>query len=353
MSGGEAEAAGWAALATLGYVVCDLLTGAAVRRVCPRPEEPQPQQGGQQRLTGHGPPPPDETDHQLTAGSGPDGRDGPDGPDGTNGPDEPATAPPPARQPRTERAPDGALVAEERPWRAEERVLSLPPPVISWRSHRSASVKVMTSPEGEAALEAAEEAATSQVTATNEEAEVTEQADATVEAAAAEEAMAATEEPSPLAEEPAPAEEAPSVLPPEVEEALVPVQAVVGCPARLEGRLSGLPKPTVAWTRDGVALHPDGDRLRQYHHDDGTFGLEIAESRETDVGSYAATAVNAAGQAATEAAFQLLDTSTAGKEWAPDFTTPLLGAKVDEGATIELDTHVTGVPLPDISWTKT
>ena len=46
------------------------------------------------------------------------------------------------------------------------------------------------------------------------------------------------------------------------------------------------------------------------------------------------------------------DTSTSGKEWAPDFTTPLLGAKVDQGGTIELDTHITGVPLPEITWTK-
>ena len=51
-------------------------------------------------------------------------------------------------------------------------------------------------------------------------------------------------------------------------------------------------------------------------------------------------------------ALQSPDTSTAGKEWAPDFTTPLLGAKVDEGAAIELDTHITGVPIPEISWTK-
>ena len=119
---------------------------------------------------------------------------------------------------------------------------------------------------------------------------------------------AAVEEPAapePAAEEPA-AEDPPSVQPPSVEEALLPVQAVAGCPGRLEGRVSGLPKPTIAWTRDGVTLHPDGERVSQYHHDDGTFGLEIAESRAEDVGTYAATAVNSAGQAATEASFQLL-----------------------------------------------
>ena len=96
--------------------------------------------------------------------------------------------------------------------------------------------------------------------------------------------------------------------PPSVEEALSPVQAVAGCPGRLEGRISGIPKPTVAWTRNDATLHPDGERVRSYHHDDGTFGLEIAESREEDVGTYAATAVNSAGQAATEATFQLLGT---------------------------------------------
>ena len=113
------------------------------------------------------------------------------------------------------------------------------------------------------------------------------------------------EDPAAAAEEPVP-EEPPSVQAPSVEEALLPVQAVAGCPGRVEGRVSGLPKPTIAWTRDGAALHPDGERVRQYHHDDGTFGLEIAESRAEDVGTYGATAVNSAGQAATEAAFQLL-----------------------------------------------
>ena len=82
MSGvaGEAEAAGWAAAATLGYMVCDLLTQAAVRRLRPPPEE-QPE-ADQAQLAGHTaspPTPPDGADRQLTAG-GADDTDGTDAP---------------------------------------------------------------------------------------------------------------------------------------------------------------------------------------------------------------------------------------------------------------------------------
>ncbi|XP_037094652.1 obscurin-like isoform X2 [Pollicipes pollicipes] len=151
---------------------------------------------------------------------------------------------------------------------------------------------------------------------------------------------------------PAAAEEPSGDQPPSVEEALSAVLVVAGCPGRLEGRISGHPKPIIVWQRDGAALCPDGERVRPYHEADGTFGLELAECRSEDVGTYTATASNAAGQAATEAALQLLDTSISGKEWAPDFTTPLLGGKVDEGQSLEMDTHITGVPIPEISWSK-
>ncbi|XP_043203260.1 obscurin-like isoform X2 [Amphibalanus amphitrite] len=344
------------------------------------PEEKDPPPEEEEREPTDPPPPAaDRPDHQLTA-------------PGASGAATDATdAPPPTAAPELGRAPEDAPDVGRGLRRTGESSLSKPPPVISWRNDarpvpRSAPVRVMTSPEAEVTMDATEvapeavaesapEAApetevTNEPTVASEEPAIAETAQPAAEPAAEE--TPATEEPvspppkeevpepaaepvvaeePPVPEEP-PASDPPSVQPPSVEEALAPVQAVAGCPGRLEGRISGVPKPTVAWSRNGVTLHPDGERVRQYHHDDGTFGLEIAESREEDVGTYAATAVNSAGQAATEAAFQLLDTSTAGKEWAPDFTTPLLGAKVDEGGAIELDTHITGVPIPEITWTK-
>ena len=67
MSGVEAAAAGWAAAATLGYVVCDALTRAAVRRLRrPAGEEEEPHQT-----------PPEGADHQLTATGASDTADAP------------------------------------------------------------------------------------------------------------------------------------------------------------------------------------------------------------------------------------------------------------------------------------
>ena len=66
--GGEAEAAGWAAAATVGYMVCDLLTRAAVRRLR-SPQEEEGQEVGQDQPAGHtSPPAEDRSDHQLTTG---------------------------------------------------------------------------------------------------------------------------------------------------------------------------------------------------------------------------------------------------------------------------------------------
>ena len=66
--GGEAEAAGWAAAATVGYMVCDLLTRAAVRRLR-SPQEEEGQEVDQEQPAGHTSSPAEHrVENQLTTG---------------------------------------------------------------------------------------------------------------------------------------------------------------------------------------------------------------------------------------------------------------------------------------------
>ena len=71
---------------------------------------------------------------------------------------------------------------------------------------------------------------------------------------------------------------------PLMQDAFKPVRAVEGCPARIEGRVSGHPPPTVTWFKDGKPLDAS-DHARPYLLPDGTFGLAFDRCLPEDSGA--------------------------------------------------------------------
>ena len=92
---------------------------------------------------------------------------------------------------------------------------------------------------------------------------------------------------------------------PLMQDAFKPVRAVEGCPARIEGRVSGHPPPTITWLKDGKPLDAS-DHARPYLLPDGTFGLTFDRCLPEDSGSYSARISNSEGDAQADAKMEVI-----------------------------------------------
>ena len=92
---------------------------------------------------------------------------------------------------------------------------------------------------------------------------------------------------------------------PLMQDAFKPVRGVEGCPARIEGRVSGHPPPTITWLKDGKPLD-DTDHARPYLLPDGTFGLQFDKCRPEDTGAYSARISNSEGDAKADAKMEVI-----------------------------------------------
>lgn len=69
-------------------------------------------------------------------------------------------------------------------------------------------------------------------------------------------------------------------------------KAVEGSPVKLEGKMTGHPKPQIKWLKNDEEFVPDGKRVKQFLNDDGTFGLIFETTQGDDKGAYTAVAFN-------------------------------------------------------------
>ncbi|CAL7949959.1 unnamed protein product [Xylocopa violacea] len=115
----------------------------------------------------------------------------------------------------------------------------------------------------------------------------------------------------------------------------------------LKVRVTGIPKPTLTWLKDGNVVQED-DRHQITTHVDGIVDstYSIIKFSANDVGVVRCQATNIAGSAQTacELTMQTIKPSLA--QVLPK------SAEVDEGDALELKAKVDGSPLPDIMWYK-
>ncbi|CAJ0570275.1 unnamed protein product, partial [Mesorhabditis spiculigera] len=140
---------------------------------------------------------------------------------------------------------------------------------------------------------------------------------------------------------PLPSGDAPDFLQP-----VRPVVVTDGETAVLEGKISGKPKPTVKWYKNGEELKPS-NRVTIEDLADGTVRLTIKNASKEDMSEYRCAATNELGEVWCDAT---LTVKPKGEEKAPAFTKELAPTSVNDGEKAVFECKVDGDPLPKIAW---
>ncbi len=136
-----------------------------------------------------------------------------------------------------------------------------------------------------------------------------------------------------------------NVIPPRFLQRLEDKKVFEGSDVALEVEVSGKPKPTLKWLKDGSDIAPD-DHI-QIDTEGRIHTLSITRSRLADGGKYSCVASNSGGR----------DTCSAGLEvekeiHAPEFVVSPQGAQIVEGGHARFEAVVSGLPEPEIEWFK-
>lgn len=122
-------------------------------------------------------------------------------------------------------------------------------------------------------------------------------------------------------------------------------KVVEGSDVDLEVEVSGRPKPTLKWLKDGEDVAPDNHL--QFDMDGRIHTLSITRSRIADSGKYSCVASNSGGRDTCAATLEVE------KEMhAPEFLVLPEGAQIVEGGQARLEAIVLGLPEPEIEWFK-
>ncbi|XP_053986008.1 obscurin isoform X6 [Hylaeus volcanicus] len=115
----------------------------------------------------------------------------------------------------------------------------------------------------------------------------------------------------------------------------------------LKIRVTGIPKPTVTWLKDGVTVKEDSRHAITSHVDgtvDSTYSIKTFS--QSDVGNVRCQASNVAGSSQTDCQLNM-------KIIAPSFGQSLpKSIEVDEGEPLELGAKLDGSPMPEVAWFK-
>ncbi|VDL77330.1 unnamed protein product [Nippostrongylus brasiliensis] len=141
---------------------------------------------------------------------------------------------------------------------------------------------------------------------------------------------------------PVPDGEAPDFIQP-----VRPVMVNEGETAVLEGKVSGKPKPTVKWYKNGEEIKPS-DHFVVESLDDGTQRLTVKSTTMDDLDEYRCSASNEFGDVWSDVTL----TVKRKPQEAPSFTKTLVEVSVVEGESATYECKVTGTPEPEIKWFK-
>lgn len=226
-------------------------------------------------------------------------------------------------------------VVEGFPVKLEVKANGFPAPKISWFRNGveivsdSKHVKMSEQPDGTSVLlldaaDEARDALTYRAIATNEAGEAETSAPLTVKPAVKNDAP----------------EEKPIFL-----HALKDVITDEGQPLILEAPFTGNPIPSVEWTKDGVPIEPSDGLLMTC--DGRKVALKIDKAQPSDAGVYGVTITNPLGTESTEAK------ATVHKVYMPPaFLQKFTDLQQLPGRDAKFLCRVTGVPQPDVVWSK-
>ncbi|XP_070569690.1 myosin light chain kinase, smooth muscle-like isoform X2 [Ptychodera flava] len=116
--------------------------------------------------------------------------------------------------------------------------------------------------------------------------------------------------------------------------------------AKFTCTVSGTPKPTVQWEKDGKVLKDEG-RFEIYE-ERGVHILEIFDAEVSDSGQYKATATNAAGKVMTSVSLTVEGKKT--RTEAPKFIRKSKDLTIQDGDEAMFECEVSGIPTPEIQW---
>ena len=136
-----------------------------------------------------------------------------------------------------------------------------------------------------------------------------------------------------------------NVAPPRFLQRLENKKVVEGTDVDLEVEVSGRPKPTIKWLKDGEDVASD-DHL-QLDAEGRIHTLTITRSRLADGGKYSCVATNSGGKDTCSAILEVE------KEMhAPEFVLQPEGVQTVEGGQARFEAVVSGLPEPEIEWFK-
>ncbi|XP_017774924.1 PREDICTED: muscle M-line assembly protein unc-89 isoform X2 [Nicrophorus vespilloides] len=115
----------------------------------------------------------------------------------------------------------------------------------------------------------------------------------------------------------------------------------------LKAKISGSPKPQVAWYKDGEKIDADDKRIKTEHLPDGTVKLKIVAVTPADSGAYKLVVKNQNGETAGLCAVVV---NASAKR--PKFTKCIKDTKVMVGEPLKLTANVAAYPPPEIKWMK-
>nr|CAD2187171.1 unnamed protein product [Meloidogyne enterolobii] len=129
-----------------------------------------------------------------------------------------------------------------------------------------------------------------------------------------------------------------------------------GQTVKLSCNITGSPRPTISWFKDGKQL-PNDDRYQQADSESET-ALTITEALPTDGGVYECVAKNPAGECRCKSRLNLILAKTGSeaekgpKQEAPRFVDTIKPVLGQEGANSEFRAKYTGEPEPTIRWSR-
>uniref|UniRef100_T1IIA6 Muscle M-line assembly protein unc-89 n=1 Tax=Strigamia maritima TaxID=126957 RepID=T1IIA6_STRMM len=133
--------------------------------------------------------------------------------------------------------------------------------------------------------------------------------------------------------------------PPVIIGGLKKTKVTEGTPLQLSTKITGHPKPSVKWFKDGKPIKSDRAKLVQAP--DGTISLTIENAQPEDRGNYSVQVANSLGECSSAA-----EVSVEPAEQVPEFGVKIKGCEAFEGFPIKLEGKVKGQPAPTLKWLK-
>ncbi|CAI2304070.1 unnamed protein product [Caenorhabditis sp. 36 PRJEB53466] len=129
----------------------------------------------------------------------------------------------------------------------------------------------------------------------------------------------------------------------------------IGSVIDLECKVTGIPNPSVKWSKDGGPLIEDSRFEWSNEESRGVYQLRIKKATVHDEGTYRCVATNENGSATTKSFVRIDDGLGSGAVSAsqpPRFTLKMGDVRTTEGQPLKLECKVDASPLPEMTWYK-